>query len=112
LVREVDSAGPVFKSLRDATRGAIAGTVPGTILRWAECVRLRLDYRLDRLWLIVDPTVFIERSYDLSAEEVAAEFRRERLATRYNRQWNGVLDAWVDLLAGDGEELRALGIER
>lgn len=110
LVKSDEAGGPRFKTLREAAGGLMVGTVPRTTLRWAECTRLRLDYRLERLWLIVEPTVFVERSEDSDAKEIAAEFRRERLATRYNRQWNRFLDAWVDLLAASGERLCALGV--
>jgi hypothetical protein len=63
----------------------------------------------DRLWLLVEPrTVF--QGITESNKAVAADFARERSVRRYNRQLNDLIAFWAVFLAGDGEELRALGI--
>lgn len=100
-----------FQSLRGAAR-AITGTVGGTGLTWCEAVEIRLEYRLDRLWLLLDPTIAILRAADEPLPEQAREFIRERQATRYNRRANELLDAWRDVLFGDEEEavFRAFGL--
>lgn len=92
--------------------GSLTGTVPSTTVAWAEAVRIRLDFKLDQLWLVLEPTVWIERTEDEEHEAAAKEFQRERLARRYNAEWNAVLEGWVQLIVGSGEEiqLRAFGI--
>jgi hypothetical protein len=90
----------------------LTGTVPGTRLVWAEATRFRLDYKLDLLWLLLEPTIWIEHSDDEETMRVGKEFRRDRLARRYNATWNSVLDGWVNLVVGDSKEaeIRAFGI--
>jgi hypothetical protein len=102
---------PRFQSLRGAAR-VITGTVAGTGFKWCEAVEVRLEYRLDRLWLLLDPTIAVLRPADEPLPEEAKEFIRERQATRYNRQANDLLDAWRDLLFGDEQEVafRAFGV--
>jgi len=43
------------------------------------------------------------RGWPADQQRQAAEFVRERLATRYNRDYNRLLEAWVGLLARGGE---------
>ncbi len=102
---------PLLESLRRAVR-TVAGKVPKTDLEWAESVQLRLDYRLDRLWLLLLPSLWVERTEDEAAFELAREFSRERLAVRRNAESNAVLDAWVQVvLGGEGAaQLAAFGL--
>jgi hypothetical protein len=90
----------------------VGGIVPKADLKWAEAVQFRLDHRLDRLWLLLLPTIWIERTEDDGAFEIAKEFCRERLAIRRNAESNSVLDAWVHLVLGDteGAQLSAFGL--
>jgi hypothetical protein len=101
----------LFHRLRQVT-GIIEGQVPDTDLEWAEALQLRLDHRLGRLWLLLLPGIWIERTEDEAAMELAREFRRARVASRYNAQANAVLDAWVHLIF-DGSaatDLSAFGL--
>jgi len=105
--READ---PAYAELCRATK-KVTGVVPRTQLRWAEAARVRLEGRLGSLWLVLEPTVWIERTDDDAATGIAREFARERRAERFNRQWNEVLDGWIHLLLGGAEEreVRAFG---
>jgi hypothetical protein len=100
-----------LQPLRGAAR-ATTGTVAGTGLGWCEAVEIRLEYRLDKLWLLLDPTIAVLPPADEALPEQAKEFIRERQATRYNRQANDMLDAWRDVLFGDEQEsvFRAFGL--
>jgi hypothetical protein len=116
-----------LKLLKQAA-GAIVGTVPKTTIGWCEAIRIRLERRLDRNWLLIEPAVWIEdagadaigseEATQVSAprtveDEAIAEFVRERSAKRYNNVLNRLLDGWADALVGVGvqeAELRALGI--
>jgi NAD-dependent SIR2 family protein deacetylase len=78
-------------------------------LQWREGIRTRVDWADDRLWLLLEPcTIFDGITIDNKA--TAADFARERSVKRYNRQLNDLIGFWAALLAGDGDELRALGI--
>jgi len=72
---------------------------------------MRLEYRLDRLWLVIEPTVWVADFEDQMLRNKVKEFVRERLASRYNPSWNKLLDGWSHLLVGDSDtaELRAFG---
>lgn len=92
----------------------LVGSLSGTVkdfpeLQWREGIGTRLDWANDRLWLLVDPrTIFVGTTDDNKA--AAADFARERAVTRYNRQLNDLIAFWAGFLAGDGGDLRALGI--
>jgi hypothetical protein len=92
--------------------GALTGTIPKTSLKWWEATRFRIEFRLNRLWLLLEPTVWVGRSVDESEAAAANEFRRERLASRYNQSSNAILEGWIHLVVGvkPEAELRAFEI--
>ena len=100
LVDPADTAGPSYTALRRATRGALSGTLPGVELKWFEAARVRLEERLGRLWFLVEPTIFLTglREAEDAARAQAREFVRERMASRYNRTWNDLFEAWSGVL--------------
>jgi hypothetical protein len=92
----------------------ISGVVENTAIRWTEACKLRLDYRLERLWLLLEPRVILdvpETATPVQADQ-AREFVRRRRTGRHNRLANAILDGWVNLVAGDEMtiRLRAFGI--
>ncbi len=90
--------------------GPISGElvdVPG--LYWREGIGARLDWADDRLWLLIEPRTVFEGIRD-DNKTAAAAFARERTIKRYNRQLNDLIAFWAALLAGDGGDLRALGV--
>lgn len=101
----------LYAKLRSAV-SVLSGKIPATQRNWTEALRLRLDFRLDRLWMLVEPTIWVEDTDDRAERETCKGFVRERLARRYNAEWNKVLDGWAELLIGDSAvgELRAFGI--
>ncbi len=107
-VASSEIAGPRYGRMRAACAN-LTGTIPKTTLQWMEAIRLRLEFRLDHLWLLIEPTIWIDDSGGKPMCDDAKAFVRERLAARYNTYWNQLLDGWVDLLVGDAEsvELRA-----
>ena len=90
----------------------LTGIVPRTTLRWAEGVRFKLEYRLNALWLLSEPTIVVDTTPDLALREISGDFVRARLAARYNPKANALLDAWAHLItAGQSmAELRAFGL--
>ena len=86
----------------------LAGTLRSGI-RWTEACSLRIDYRLDRLWLLIDPLVRrsgLTEDTPPEAIEQSLEFVRQRLAKRHNKQANAMIDGWSKLIAGDAKSLR------
>ena len=104
-----DPKHPIWKPLQHLV-GALCGTVKeNPELRWYEGLGTRLDWADDRLWLLIEPrTVFIGTT--ASNKAAAAAFARERTIKRYNRQLNDLISFWAALVAGKGDDLRALGI--
>lgn len=91
-------------AVRAITR-SLVGKLP-TGGHWAEAVALRMDWRLDRLWLLVEPMIWLTRSNGpRPAKDM--DFVRERRAKRYNQQSDELLAAWVSTLL-TGESLRRI----
>ena len=78
-------------------------------LKWREGIGTRLDWADDRLWLLVEPRIVFD-GITADNRPAATDFARERTVRRYNRLLNDLVAFWADLLAGNGDELRALGI--
>ena len=62
---------------------------------WAECVRISLDYKEDRLWLQLDPDIWI---WPTRAREAAVKFLDQRRGNRFNKVYNQLLNAWIRIL--------------
>lgn len=86
----------------------ISGAVPKTDIPWSEACGLRVDYRLDQLWLLIQPTVATDLPTDAPDEivELTREFVRERRARRHNRFANALLDGWISLIVGREPRVR------
>ena len=84
--------------------GTTSGTVPGlmagptqrhpqrTQVRWSEALRLSIDQKGGRLWIVVHPDIWIWPSQSRSD---ASDFLRNRRQDRRNSKYNALLDAWV-----------------
>jgi hypothetical protein len=90
--------------------GTLAGMVKSAPeLSWHEGIGIQLDWADDRLWLLLEPRTVFKGLTGLN-RSVAADFARERTVRRYNRQLNALIAFWARQIAGDGVEMRALGI--
>ncbi len=89
------------------------GVVQGTDIAWTEACDLRLDHRLENLWLLINPFVHIDAPEDVEDEPLtkARDFVRERRAQRYNRQSNNILDGWAFALFGDANSVVDIGVD-
>jgi hypothetical protein len=92
--------------------GQICGNVDGTEIGWAEAIRIRIEHRIDNLWLLMEPSIWVGQTDDDHTYYTSREFIRQRLARRYNTEWNKIIDAWVSIITGGEKEctLRAFGI--
>ncbi|MEZ6043753.1 MAG: hypothetical protein R3C20_24925, partial [Planctomycetaceae bacterium] len=97
---------PRLKPLVDITK-RVFGKIPQTTLSWAEAITVRVEHANDHLWLLLEPTVLGSTVTDetpADERQRRKEFVRERLATRYNKRWNELLDAWINVLSGGQEK--------
>lgn len=93
---------------------SVVGVVSGTTIGWREAASIRLDCYSERVWILLQPTVILDwkDNEEEKAKDAAKDFVREKLATRRNREYNEMLDGWVDLIFGNQETLtiHAFGI--
>lgn len=99
---DVGALDPLFQVV-----GKSLGTVDGVFapvtdehphaekVSWAECVRISLDYKEGRLWLQLDPDVWI---WPTRAREAAVKFLDQRRGSRFNKVYNQLLNAWIRVL--------------
>lgn len=104
----------IYNSLRLTAHG-LSGVIKNTAAKWSEALEIKLQYKHERLWLLITPTIWLDRPDNLTDKEMdnAQEFVRERLATRYNSVYNSIMDSWISILVGTGDdrEFTAFGIQ-
>ncbi len=104
----------IFNSDKAKPVDSVSGVVSKTNIAWSEACGLRVDYRLDQLWLLIEPTIATELAIDTPDDiaELTREFVRERRARRHNRFANALLDGWIKLIVGQEPSIRlkAFGI--
>ena len=93
----------------------IFGDIPQSSFSWAEALAVRLESTPNQLWLILQPTVLGSKpndSHTAADRQRRKDFVRERQATRYNKQWNDMLKAWIEVLSGGSEKwtVKAYGL--
>lgn len=77
---------------------ALSGVVDG--VPWSEAVRVGLEFRLERCWCLLTPTVRLHWQSEGRPPQAAVDLSRERQATRYNDRWNSLLDGWREVFFG------------
>ncbi|MEG5266833.1 SIR2 family protein [Pseudomonas sp. JDS28PS106] len=112
--------------LRKAYEGPLTGNVPKLGFPFHEGVHLKLEKIETRWWCGFEPYTFVNvprkgqpsqsATEDYHAEvrggDPVGDWRRERWALRYNKQWAGIIDAWASLLtATKSGELPAFGLD-
>jgi hypothetical protein len=103
---------PIFAPLRKLV-GELKGTIPKTKLAWREAAQLRIEQRLDHLWLVFEPTILAEDTTDDALRWPRSAFVRARLAERYNQRANDLIAAWAGILTGGNSSavLSAFGVD-
>jgi len=90
--------------------GELSGSVKNhPHLRWREGIGVRLEWASGQLWLIVEPTTVFE-SFEDTDRAIVADFSRERVVRRYNKDLNEIISFWVRYIVGNGDNIKALGI--
>ena len=122
--------------LRTAYEGPLVGTVQKLDFPFHEGVDVKLELIEDRWWCGFEPYTFVDiprERYEQAAPseatsseqdalempsqrrggDPAGDWRRERWATRYNKQWSAIINAWVKILTDSDDEMctvRAFGL--
>jgi SIR2-like domain len=90
--------------------GGTSGTIAGLLteineefpsaepVRWAEALRLSVDTKASRPWLLIEPEIWI---WPARARPLATDFLDKRIADRYNAKYNSLLDIWIALILGN-----------
>ena len=113
----------LLNELRKAYSASLTGSVPRIGCSFAEAIRVRIEVWDGRWWLVYEPIhvgrtaeggrsrITTRRSPPIRSiipdesdpRFIAADWRRERWAQRYNKTWHNVIAAWAKLIA-PGEE--------
>ncbi|RWX72305.1 SIR2 family protein [Mesorhizobium sp. M2A.F.Ca.ET.039.01.1.1] len=125
----------VLSNLRSAYKSDLTGTIPSLGFPFQEGVFLKLDMVDGRWWCGFEPYTFVHiprpeepQNGDPGHEESsnadpmgarpdrggdpAGDWRRERWAQRYNKNWASIIAAWAQLLTNaSGGTKRAFGLE-
>lgn len=125
-----------LSGLRAAYEGSVSGVVPKLNVPYREGVFLKLECIEERWWCGFEPYTFVDiprlpkteqTLQDIPTEperdvlgvafegrsgDPAGDWRRERWARKYNRNWAAIIDAWAKLLTTtrDGT-VRAFGLD-
>jgi hypothetical protein len=122
--------------LRAAYESALTGNVPKLGFPFHEGVFLKLEKIEERWWCGFEPYTFVNtprpelpvyaaqpESLDASQDSLgmpaerrggdpAGDWRRERWALKYNKQWAAIIDAWATLLTSSNDGMvRAFGLK-
>ncbi len=124
-----------LRELREAYESALTGYVPNLGFPFREGISLKLENIDGRWWCAFEPYTFVdiprpdrdggdghvdeaheidplERAFERRGGDPAGDWRRERWARKYNRQWADIINAWARLLTtAPGGEVSALGID-
>jgi hypothetical protein len=85
--------------------GDLSGVVSGTGVGWREGTRIRIEHQLGQLWLLLEPTIIFDNlPEETGYKTTLRNFERERLATRYNQDWNSFVEGWAHVLVGNRRE--------
>jgi hypothetical protein len=106
--RDTSSLNPV-----KAKAGGLFGPIPKLMtlatdehpvpepLYWAEALRVSLNWKDGKPWLLVDPDIWI---WPPRGRELATEFLDSKRRGRFNNRYNELITAWIDALFGARSE--------
>ncbi len=99
--------------------GKTAGLIPGLLspvdhehpvaqkVQWAEALRVSLDRKDARTWLLLEPDIWI---WPTHARTVATQFLDKRKGQRYNGTHNQLLNAWTEIVLATNERNAELAL--
>ena len=122
----------LLDELQRAYENHLTGCIPRLHCPFAEAIRLSIEIKNSRWWFVYEPYTWVDLSRLAETDEpandlvgrgsvsdvsdrkvIAADWRRERWARRYNANWNDIIAAWAKLIAPKSEnDLTAHFFER
>jgi hypothetical protein len=97
--------------MRDVYGKDLFGTVPGQDRAYAEGIKLRLERRLERWWLLFEPFTWVRRPVERLRPDPVAPWLQQRWQMRRNKEWAAMVAAWAHLLVPQDPTLvRAWGL--
>lgn len=117
-----------LRKLREAYGSPLTGKVPKLGFPFQEGITVKLEHVDNRWWCGFEPYTFVETPRPDAPEagtsdsnrigarserggDPAGDWRRERWAQRYNKNWAAIINAWSQLLTGSREPVRAVGLQ-
>ncbi len=102
-----DALAPIAQAVGGATSGRVPGLrapatddFPEEDVTWAEALRIAIEHKNGRSWLLIDPDVWIAPK---RARKDAITFLDKRRSDRFNGKYNTLLDAWIKIILGTVE---------
>lgn len=101
----------IFNQHVDGAVETVSGTVPGTGVTWRQACRIDIDYKFNKLWVLLSPRVLLSYPDACSEKErnIAKSFVKETTAPRkhpktgsytgYNLIAASILSGWISLLS-------------
>jgi hypothetical protein len=89
---------PKFDPLRKELGGRISGKIPNTSLTWVASAELSLQYKLNSLFLVINPSVLATKTDNINEGRLVAPFIKEFTARWYNDKYDRLLSKWIQIL--------------
>ena len=116
----------IFNTLASSAVADTEGIVPRTNIKWVEACKIKLDYKLNRYWVILEPRILLYIENECKEEDItkAKSFIKERTAPRwsqgskvptgYNQVMGSILAGWILIIKSEANassiSLPVLGI--
>jgi hypothetical protein len=109
LIANVGDSGKEALAPLNAAAQGVAGVISGLMtaptdqhpkseqVGWAEALRISLDQHNGRMWLLLEPDIWI---WPPRARPDATGFLERRRGGRFNAKHNALLDAWIRIILG------------
>jgi NAD-dependent SIR2 family protein deacetylase len=101
-----------FNTLVSSAVSDTEGVVPRTNINWVEACKVKLDYKFNRYWIVLEPRTLLYVDKASPEEDItkAKSFIKERTAPRwtqgskiptgYNQVMGSILAGWISIIRG------------
>ena len=82
------------------------GTIPNTNLTWEQAIKIKIEYRFNQYWLLIEPKIWVEAPDNLSDKQInlIKNFINKKYTYRYNFPSNIILNNWIAFLVGKNKD--------
>lgn len=106
----LDPVSRVTGNLHGAVRGVFTQRTPerpAEQVHFAEAVQISVEEKNGRIWLVLDPDIWI---WPKTARPLATEFLEQRRKDRFNEKADQILSAWCQVLLGRADHNATVGL--